>query len=223
MSQTDAQHNRRAAPKMGVVSGGNFTFPESEMKVQILFFALVVAGALAAAAVPARAQIIVSQNSGYAHDCFIHAKLGKAYDGIGACDMAIKNEALSRKDMAATYDNRGVMLDQLGKIQRASDDFNMAIKLQPDLGDPYVNLGVMLIKERKYEAALDQINKGMDLGMGFPHLGYYDRAIAEQMLGHYKEAYYDYKKVLEIEPAFTSASERLKDFTVTTVPAKSPG
>jgi tetratricopeptide (TPR) repeat protein len=89
------------------------------------------------------------------------------------------------------------------------------------LGDPYVNLGAMLIKKGQYAEALVQINKGIDLGMAFPHIGYYDRAVAEQMLGRYKEAYYDYKKVLELEPNFAMASERLKDFTVTRVPANS--
>ena len=186
------------------------------MKLQTMFLT-----ALVAAAVPASAQIIVTQESGWAHDCFIHAKTGRAFDGIPACDMAIKREALSRKDLAATYDNRGVMLDQLGHIERAQADFNKAIEIQPDLGDPYVNLGV--IKEKKYEPALDQINKGMDLGMGFPHLGYYNRAIAEQMLGRFKEAYFDYKKSAELEPGFAAAEERLKDFTVTRVPAKTPG
>ncbi len=188
------------------------------MKFQTLFLT-----AALAAAIPAGAQIIVSQESGWAHDCFVHAKTGRAFDGIGACDMAIKREALSRKDKAATYDNRGVMLDQLGHVERAAEDFNMAIQIQPDLGDPYVNLGVMMIKEKKYQESLAQINKGMDLGMSFPHLGYYIRAIAEQMLGRYKEAYYDYKKSMELEPSFAAAEERLKDFTVTRVPAKAPG
>jgi hypothetical protein len=58
--------------------------------------------------------------------------------------------------------------------------------------------------------------------MSFPHIGYYDRAIAEEMSGSYKEAYHDFKKVLEIEPDYGPAAERLKDFIVTTVPAKSP-
>ncbi len=156
------------------------------MNLQTLFWA-----ALMTAAVPAAAQIVVTQETGWAHDCFVHAKTGRAFDGIGACDLAIKREALSRKDLAATYDNRGVMLDQLGHVERAAADFNKAIEIQPDLGDPYVNLGAMLIKKKEYAAALDQINKGMDLGMSFPHLGYYNRAISEQMLGRYKEAYYD--------------------------------
>jgi len=78
----------------------------------------------------------------------------------------------------------------------------------------------MLIKQGQHQAALDQINKGIELGMAYPHIGYYDRAVAEQMLGRFKEAYFDYKKVLELEPNFIMASERLKDFVVTKVPAK---
>jgi hypothetical protein len=80
----------------------------------------------------------------------------------------------------------------------------------------------MLIKQRRYNDAIAEINKGLDLGMSFPHIGYYDRAIAEEMMGSYKESYYDFKKVLEIEPNYAPATERLKDFVVTTVPAKNP-
>ena len=47
--------------------------------------------------------------------------------------------------------------------------------------------------------------------------------VAYQLLGRFKEAYYDYKKTLELEPNFTQASERLKDFVVTRAPAKVPG
>ena len=42
------------------------------------------------------------------------------------------------------------------------------------------------------------------------------------MIGSYKESYYDFKKVLEIEPDYAPATERLKDFIVTSVPPKSP-
>jgi tetratricopeptide (TPR) repeat protein len=175
-----------------------------------------------AAATAAQAQTVVTVGTGLAHDCFMHAKMGtQLRDGVALCSVALKQDVLSRRDRAGTFDNRGVMLDELGETEKAAEDFNAAIALFADLGDPYVNLGAMLIKKGQHEAALEQINKGMDLGMGFPHIGYYDRAVAEQMLGRYKEAYYDYKKVLELEPNFTMASERLKDFVVTRVPAKS--
>jgi tetratricopeptide (TPR) repeat protein len=183
------------------------------------FLALLAAGLL----VPkAQAQTVISVGTGQAHQCFIYAKSGtNLLQGVVTCTGALDRDVLSKKDRAGTFDNRGVVLDLLGRTQQAADDFNMAITLDPTLGDPYVNLGAMLIKKAQYEEALVQINKGIDMGMAFPHIGYYDRAVAEQMLGRYKEAYYDYKKVLELEPNFAMASERLKDFTVTRVPAKS--
>jgi tetratricopeptide (TPR) repeat protein len=192
------------------------------MKVRyIASFGAFLAASLLATAPAAQAQVVVTLGTGLAHDCFLHAKAGtNLQDGVHICDLALDHDPLNRKDRAGTHDNRGVLLDLSGRTQEAADDFNASIALDPSLGDPYVNLGAMLIKKGQHEEALSQINKGIDLGMAFPHIGYYDRAVAEQMLGRYKEAYYDYKKVLEIDPHFAMASERLKDFVVTRVPAK---
>jgi lipoprotein NlpI len=187
-----------------------------------VYLAIAAAGLLAAT-MSAQAQVVITLGGGMARDCYLHAKAANLLrEGINVCDRALMQEPLSKRDRAGTYDNRGVMHDMLGHTDQAAKDFNDAIALDPSLGDPYVNLGAMLIKQGQHQAALDQINKGMELGMGFPHIGYYDRAVAEQMLGRYKEAYYDYKKTLELEPNFSMASERLKDFTVTRVPAKAP-
>lgn len=176
---------------------------------------------IAAMAAPdaALAQTAVTREIGLAHDCFLYAKGGfKPVEGVQICNMALQREKLDFRDRAATHDNRGVILAALGRTEAAKDDFNDAIRLDPRLGDPYVNVGAMLIKERRYEEALAQINKGLELGTGFPHIGYYDRALAYDLMGRYREAYYDYRKVLELEPNFTLASERLKDFTVTRAP-----
>lgn len=187
----------------------------------IATFGALLAASLLVAAPTAQAQVVITLGTGMAHDCFLHAKAGtNLMEGVQVCNGALDHDPLSKRDRAGTFDNRGVLLDLLGRTQAAADDFNASIALDPSLGDPYVNLGAMLIKKGQHEEALSQINKGIDLGMAFPHIGYYDRAVAEQMLGRFKEAYYDYKKVLEIDPHFAMASERLKDFVVTRVPAK---
>ena len=173
---------------------------------------------------PVQAQTIVSMGKGWAHDCFVAAKTGsEAVAGVAVCDQALVQEAMNTKDRAATHDNRGVLLDMLGRTDKAAADFRQAMALDPSLGDPYVNLGSMLIKQKGYDDALASINKGLELGVSFPHIGYYDRAVAYQLMGKYKEAYFDYRRVLEIDPHFAQASERLKDFIVTRGPAKAPG
>lgn len=184
------------------------------MKVRIAFL---LTGALVG---PAMAQAIVSHGVGLSHDCYMMARTGRdARGGVETCSQALKDEPLTAKDKAATHDNRGVMLDALGRTDEAAEDFQRSMTLDPSLGDPHVNMGSILIKRRQYVEALDNINKGLALGMSFPHVGYYDRAVAEEMLGRFKEAYYDYKKVLELQPGYSLAEERLKDFTVTTKPA----
>lgn len=185
---------------------------------------LATASLLAAlAAGPAGAQTIVSRGVGLSHDCYIYALIGHdPHGGVDVCNEALKREMLNRKDRAATHDNRGVMLDLLGKADEAEADFTAALELDPALGDAHVNMGSMLIKKRRYDEALASINKGLELGMGFPHIGYYDRAVAEELSGRYREAYYDYKKALELKPDFDKAAERLKDFTVIRKPAANP-
>ncbi|HVZ28295.1 MAG TPA: hypothetical protein VG798_06525 [Rhizomicrobium sp.] len=192
------------------------------MKVRILLI-LAALAAPAFAPVPAWGQSIVTRGVGLAHDCYIYAKIGRdPRDGVETCDRSLLEEALTRKDKAATYDNRGVMLDLLGRTEAAEADFDQAIALNPELGDAYINRGSMLIKRRRLDEALDNINKGLTLGSAFPHIGYYDRALAEELLGRYLEAYHDYKKVLELQPDYAPAVERLKDFTVVRKPAAPP-
>jgi tetratricopeptide (TPR) repeat protein len=188
----------------------------------VLGTVLLAAGLSAGIAV--QAQTMVSVGIGHAHDCFAYAKSGGRHqEGVLACNEALANDVLNIKDRAATYDNRGVVLDQMGRTDEALADFNTAISLDAAIGDPHINLGSVLIKQKQFDQALAEINTGIDLGVSFPYIGYYDRAVAYEMMGRFKESYYDYKKALALEPQFTQAAERLKDFVVTTKPANTPG
>jgi tetratricopeptide (TPR) repeat protein len=150
------------------------------MKLKFMVFAIT---ALTSAG--ASAQIVVSEGMGASRDCYIHARFGfDPVAGIKTCAIALE-QPLTAYDRAATYDNRGVILNRLGRIDQAVSDFDRAIVLQPDLGDAYVNSGSVLIKKKSYEEALVQVNKGLALGVSFPEIGYYNRALALELLGRY--------------------------------------
>jgi len=169
------------------------------------------------AATPAGAFVVVVGNT-LAHDCFMAAKAGvNVEQGLATCTSALEDGALTTHDRAATYNNRGVIKYNKGLYDSAMQDYETGIKLQPDMGDAYVDRGAALIRMNRYDDAIADINKGMTMGMSYPHIGYYNRAVAEQLKGQFKEAYFDYKKVLELEPNFTLASEQLKNFIVTPV------
>lgn len=163
----------------------------------------------------ASAQVLVSVGNSRARSCYLAAKNGFASDDlIKTCSASLDEENLSPKDRAATYDNRGIMQNSLGRLDQALASFASAIATDNSLGDAYVNRGTVLIRQKKYEDALAEINKGIGFGMAFLHIGYYNRAVAEELLGRYRDAYYDYMHVLELEPNFTAAQERLKMFRV---------
>ncbi len=163
---------------------------------------------------PAQAVVTVVGNS-LAHTCFVLAKIGKdPKGGIGTCNSALDNEMLSSHDRAATMVNRASMEMQLNRIQAAMDDYNNGIRIFPTLGDAYVDRGGAFIAQKRFDEAMADINHGIELGVSYPFVGYYNRAVAEQLTGKYKEAYLDYKKTIELEPAFTPAADRLKDYDI---------
>ena len=183
------------------------------MRIQILSAACAVWIGLGMTAVSA--QILVSIGNSRARSCYLGAKNGFASnDLIKLCSSSLEEENLSPKDRAATYDNRGILENSLGRLDQALASFNAAIAIDAALGDAYVNRGTVLIRQKKYEDALAEIDKGIGLGMAFLHIGYYNRAVAEELLGRYRDAYYDYTHTLEIEPNFGAARERLKFFRV---------
>ncbi|HWA02199.1 MAG TPA: hypothetical protein VG819_01615 [Rhizomicrobium sp.] len=173
-------------------------------------------GALAvllSAGAPASASVTVL-GPGPARQCYQIAEFGgDVYEGIQRCTFAL-NTALSRNDRAATFVNRGVLRLNLKENQRALDDINSGIAIAPDLGDAYVDRGAVSIALGKYDDALADLNKGIALGPHRPEIAYYDRAIIHEHNGDIRSAYYDYKKALEIEPAFAAAAAELKRFRV---------
>ncbi len=172
--------------------------------------------------VPANAVVMVVGNQ-LGHECYIAAKLAvDPMGGIKTCTMALENEAMSRHDRAATVDNRGTLHHAMKNYQRALSDYDLSLELEADLADAYVNRAGTYIMLQRYDDAMADATKGISLGTSVSFVGYYNRAVAEQLTGKMKEAYFDYKKALELEPRFTPASDRLKDFTVTTVPAAKP-
>lgn len=163
---------------------------------------------------PAQALVTVVGNA-LAHDCFITAKIGKdPLGGITTCNSALDNEMLSPHDRAATMINRAAMEMQLNRVSAAMQDYNDGIAKFPTMGDAFVDRGGAFITMGKFSDAMTDINHGLELGPTYPFVGYYNRGIAEELTGDYTNAYKDYQKVLELEPAFTPAADRLKNYSV---------
>jgi tetratricopeptide (TPR) repeat protein len=166
-------------------------------------------------ATAANAQVVTSHGTVLGQSCYLQTRIsGDNNRALEICTLALERDLMGANDRAATYDNRGVILDRMQRLEEAEADFDKAIALRPDLGDAYVNRGAVLIKKKQYGDALAQIERGIGFGTSFPYIAEYNRALALQLLGRNREAYEGYRKALALEPGFVQAAERLKDFSV---------
>lgn len=176
------------------------------------------AAALVALSAPTKAYVIAVGNE-LARDCYIAAKAAvDPVNGIAACTAALENSALTAHDKAGTYVNRGTLEIARKRYDAAMDDYNKGIQIMPTLGDAYVDRAGAYVYTKQWALAIADANKGLELGPSLPFAGYYNRAVAEHLSGDLQHAYFDYQKVLELEPKFIPASEMLKGFVVTRKP-----
>lgn len=184
------------------------------MKHHLAVAALFAALSFSSSAAHADALVVIGD--GPEKYCFQAAKTGlDSIAGVGHCNLALSASALLFDDRVATLVNRGVILHQLGRTRPALDDFNAALRLNPEQADAYLNRGVAKITLGQYADALVDIQKGIDLGPSEMALAYYDRAIAHERLGNIREAYFDYQRALKTAPNFVAAQTALSRFKVT--------
>lgn len=175
------------------------------------------AAALAAlmAADAAAAQSVTVLGGGMARECSNAALDGQSDRKFEAvCTMAIETEILSNTDRAGTYVNRGVIRLRRNEYANARGDFDKALGLKPDLAEAYVNRGAALVGQRRYADGLADLNKALELGVGEPEKAYFNRALAHEGLDDMKQAYFDYRKALELSPDWEAPKRELARFTI---------
>jgi len=72
------------------------------------------------------------------------------------CNNAISNGDLSRRDLAATYSNRGIIHLRNGNIDKALRDQNRAVRIIPGQPQFHVIRGNALYYAHEYESALEE-------------------------------------------------------------------
>jgi len=184
------------------------------MKAMQLKLTALGAAVVLAAAGSANAAVSVI-GGGLAQACSQAAIRGESaaeYEAL--CTTALETEFLNVRDRAGTYVNRGVFKLRRAQYAEAVRDFDLAIRLKPDVGEAYVNRGAAYIGQKRYADSLIEIDKGLELGVEEPAKAYYNRALAHEGLEDAKSAHFDYQKALELKPEWSAPREQLVRFTV---------
>jgi len=177
---------------------------------------IIIAAALAAVAVPAGAAVTVLGSSS-ARLCFeaADARVAPSRDSIARCNQALGEENLSDYDTVATYVNRGILKLRMGDSDLAIADFDLALARDPNQAEAYLNKGVALLRKPDgWAQAVPLFDQALAKNTRRPALAYYGRGVANELGGHVKEAYFDYREASRIEPHWRDPQTELARFSV---------
>ena len=136
-------------------------------------------------------------------------------DALAICNKALGNQALSYQDQLATHVNRGIVEFRLGMFDRALQDFDAALAIEPNQPDALINKGItMLASGAGIEDSLRLLDAGLAGDPHRPWVGYYGRAVAHELAGRDAAAYEDYKQAQELKPGWALARQALARFSV---------
>lgn len=186
------------------------------MKTRNLIGICALALAMAATASPAGAAVSV-YGGGLARDCYMAVEnhYVSTVRALEVCDLALEQERLTRKNRAATLVNRGILHMRDGRHERARVDFERSLAIAPDLLEAKVNLGAALFNMERIDEALTMLNEGVNAeSIDAQSTAYYNRALVHLRKDNVEQAYYDFRKALEINPRFTDAARQLERFQV---------
>lgn len=145
-----------------------------------------------------------------ARKCYESARFGLGGSGLDACNRALRNPGLSKRDRAATLVNRGILFNRQKRVDDAFDDFNAALKINARLGEAYLNRGNSYFFSKRIKAALEDYDRAIRHNSPELHAAYFNRGLAHEVLGQIEEAREDYEQALALKPDFELARLRLE-------------
>ena len=119
-----------------------------------------------------------------------------------ALDNEIKENA--RKHLADAYNIRGVVYAKKDDFDRAIEDYENAIGLNPEFADAYKNRGNAYSCLGRHNEAIKDFSKAIELDSNFA-IAYYNRGNAYYDLERYNEGIEDYNKAIELNQEYTKA------------------
>ena len=151
----------------------------------------------------------------YARNCYMAStlaiQLNSASDAdTEECDQAILHGRLTRKDLLATYVNRGILYGAMEDYQKALKDYRTAIDLGPETGEVYVNLGNLYLLSQKYDVAIEQYTTAIELTLTKDHIAHFNRAMAYENNREFANAEADYRRAIKLSPEWVLPQLRLE-------------
>jgi tetratricopeptide (TPR) repeat protein len=119
---------------------------------------------------------------------------------IDGCTAVIQSGREPRERLATAFDNRGVAYRRKGEYDRAQEDYEQAIRLNPSNATAYNNRGILYRIKNEYARAIADYDEAIWLKKGDYPAAYYNRALAYADKGEYELSLRDFDVVMRFNP-----------------------
>ena len=153
--------------------------------------------------------------SSYARDCY-QASNAAALTGSASrvdvenCDNALHYGGLKKRDLIATYVNRGVVHMAMENFTEAAKDYNKALELNPKVAEAYVNRGNLWFMVSRYQEAIEDYGQSLELGFAQTHIALLNRGMVHEITGSFEMAKDDYLQALSHKSEWPIAKQKLE-------------
>jgi tetratricopeptide (TPR) repeat protein len=119
---------------------------------------------------------------------------------IDGCTAVIQSGREPPEKLATAFDNRGLAYKNKGQYERALQDYEQAIRLNPSNANAYNNRGIVYRIKGEYARAIADYDEAISLKNGDFPAAYYNRALAYADKGEYEQSLRDFDVVMQFDP-----------------------
>ena len=125
---------------------------------------------------------------------------------IRACTAIIHSGRETPENRARAFFNRGRAWSDKGENDRAIQDFDEAIRLDPNYPDAFNNRGVAYSGKAQYARAIEDFDQAIRLDPNYA-IAIYNRGLATQALGRPNEAAEYFQRAKQVGPRLIPPKE----------------
>ena len=122
---------------------------------------------------------------------------------ISGCTAAIQSGKYVGTNLAVAFSNRGLAYNNKGQHDRAIQDYDQAIKLNPNYAKAFSNRGNAYDDKKQYDRAIQDFDQAIKLEPSA--IRFYNRGVAYHNKGQYDRAIQDYDQGIKLNPNLAAA------------------
>lgn len=146
-------------------------------------------------------QIVQAQGNDDIQKCFEETVPNLA---IHFCTRVIQSGGFSNENLSASYNRRGNVYFNKGNYDQAIQDYNQAIRLNPEFGFAFNNRGSAYRAKEDYDRAIQDYNQAIRLKPDYA-FAFNNRGNAYSAKEDYDRAIQDYNETIRLKPDFALA------------------